>query len=332
MDDITVLLTLTSTYTMDSATSSSSARPANYVTTTLVTAVATMRSAVAPPSGITPSTVTPSMFAPSVVMSSMATASTLSTPSISAATSASSSLSVSDGTSPLPTLVDGIIKDSSKSMQLGLAVGLPLAVISVFGLAVLVFILVQKRKFLNKDAQYDDGPNYVFDWTKDDLEASKNVPRSMDLSDDATLPKRTAPQPTAREKVRDRLSKVINLRDVKDEEQRPQNFRDSILSPMFLKRFKLRNLPDNIKAQSAYVDDFPAPRNKRNLKLLPVVAAKGSPSYIVIRDYTKNLKDELTVNVGQMAHILETFSDKWCKVQLATGEKGLVPCMCLQAL
>ena len=339
MEDITVLLTLTSTYTMDSATSSTSLapkNPVNYITTTLVTAIATMRSSVTELSSIKPS---PS---PSPSTSTSASVST---------TITSASALVGHSTSPpsaLPGMIDGIVsKDSSKSVQLGLALGIPIAVISLFGLTVFIFILMQKRKLRNKNIDlYPNDPNYTFDWTKEDLEASTNPshPESFSKPSKAatvTVPKRNISQPSIKNYVKDRYSKVLNIHDIRDDisdsqVKPPQNFRDSLLSPIFLKRFKLsRNLPDNIKAQSAYVEEFSVPRDKKNLKLLPMIAKESNKeplkeTYIVIRSYEKNLKDELTVNPGSLVHILESFSDGWCRVELIDGGKGLVPFMCLQ--
>lgn len=206
---------------------------------------------------------------------------------------------------------------------------------------------MQKRKFRNKSIDlYPNDPNYIFDWTKEDLEAPKNPSHQESFSDTSeaatlTVPKRNVSQPSVKNYVKDRYSKAINIHDVRDDisdsqVKPPQNFRDSLLSPMFLKRFKLsRNLPDKIKAQSAYVEEFPVPRDKKNLKLLPMIAKESDKeplkeTYIVTRCYEKNLKDELTINLGCLVHILETFSDGWCKVELIGGGKGLVPFMCLQ--
>ena len=65
--------------------------------------------------------------------------------------------------------------------------------------------------------------------------------------------------------------------------------------------------------------------------------------YTVIRSYNKSLGDELNIEVGDKAVILEKHSDGWCKIRLVRMGKdyynhqlsldiGLVPKMCLQKI
>lgn len=65
--------------------------------------------------------------------------------------------------------------------------------------------------------------------------------------------------------------------------------------------------------------------------------------YTVIRSYNKSLGDELNIEIGDKAVILEKHSDGWCKIRLVRMGKdyynhqlsldiGLVPKMCLQKI
>ncbi|RCK63201.1 hypothetical protein Cantr_09803 [Candida viswanathii] len=145
--------------------------------------------------------------------------------------------------------------------------------------------------------------------------------------------------------------------------------RMSVMTPIFLKKFNLGKVDevdevpvkvdkDTIKPQVLRIDDegrkVPKVKNKLNLPPTITIGESGldpvrggvSPEqslYTVIRSYSKNLGDELDIEVGDKVVILEKHSDGWCKVRKirmgkeyyvhqSSQDTGLVPRMCLQKI
>ena len=114
---------------------------------------------------------------------------------------------------------------------------------------------------------------------------------------------------------------------------------------------------ETVKPQILSIPENPrknAMKPTDNLNLPPVITVGSSgldpvrggispeqSLYTVIRSYNKSLGDELNIEVGDKAVILEKHSDGWCKIRLVRMGKdyynhqlsldiGLVPKMCLQ--
>ncbi|KAI5963802.1 FUS1 [Candida pseudojiufengensis] len=132
-----------------------------------------------------------------------------------------------------------------------------------------------------------------------------------------------------------------------EEPQQPNCVKQmSMITPIFLKKFNLKNLQLNEQNPKIKPQTINIPHSQESQKLniqshftsSNYSILSNQSKYIVIKNYNKNLNDEISIEIGQKCHILEKYSDGWCKINLISKSSngnyheitGLVPRMCLQ--
>ncbi|EAZ62865.2 hypothetical protein PICST_29077 [Scheffersomyces stipitis CBS 6054] len=301
--DITILMTITSTYTLgDSETlpvstpTSSKSTSIVYKTTTLVTSVTSKRS----------STTTSSTFdhSSSLESSMFETETEDSSPISSNISNSSPSPSASNIALTLDRDVDG----SGKSTKLGLAVGLPVSIFAVFLFVALGFFLLKRKsdkKMLEYENEYYSYPpdrSPITKLAKSRIQptvsmvpenATKETQEAFDASSIySTLhstprilpgPQRRAYRNSIGNFFKDRLSKVIKVQDIRMGEENsidsrlnshPNLSRSSMfMSPVFLKRFHLgkgANKETKNDANTIQPQLVPMPYSEQTIQLGPV--------------------------------------------------------------
>ncbi|RCK63980.1 hypothetical protein Cantr_10602 [Candida viswanathii] len=415
--DSTIYLTLTSTSTMSSRTTQPTTTGDSvveyvtwvpqttlqtYVTSALVTSlssnaqaqpttITTIRSTSSSP-GATTVYVSPSSSTSSSETTSPTTTTQDITQSSSTSTTTSSARRISS-TSDVPTLstLNDIPATSStnRSTEIGLAIGIPIAIFSIFFIVLGIWYFIRSRKNKkNKTKQLSFNDSYYKSRSSDET-ITPDKPYPVVFSPGAYLKQEQEGRSMKGYEVEQgkesgiakRFSRMFPVRNkdlegggggVEGVSEGPQsNFmkRMSVMTPIFLKKFNLGKvdevdeLPvkvdkDTIKPQVLTIDDegrkVPKVKNKLNLPPTITIGESGldpvrggvSPEqslYTVIRSYSKNLGDELDIEVGDKVVILEKHSDGWCKVRKirmgkeyyvhqSSPDTGLVPRMCLQKI
>ncbi|ODV77939.1 uncharacterized protein CANTADRAFT_23055 [Suhomyces tanzawaensis NRRL Y-17324] len=314
-EDLTILLTMTSTYTI--STSLSSTPPVGITTITSIYTKQLVTLATRT------STSTQSLPSPSQSTSYLAG------PSVTASTTSNStSNTMSNTTSNVPSpLAMPEPKKVSNSLTLGLSIGIPVAIVSLFVL-VLVGLFMYKRTKSSlfspqNDKMKSENPYLQIESLKNHttLESSlDHKPQPLNLVQD---PSRSLKRQSIMYYVKDRLS-----RHFKDDDLELGSLPKAGISPMLLKKFKLRARENGLEG---YEDTGPLSRSHK-LNLVSIVSEeKPSKQCMVKRPYTKKLADELSVEVGDFAVLLAEYSDGWCRVRRGDVE-GMVPQVCLTSL
>lgn len=212
-----------------------------------------------------------------------------------------------------PTLQDF---GSSSSSKLGLAIGIPLAVITVFVLVVLGWIFFRKRMIAQtKELALSDSEQML----------------------GSELEKQQLEEPKKKPSLANRISRVFN---VSEWPASPMEFK----SPAFLRRFHLlSDRKANTDKDTKVLPKLPSMLNNINVDAqLPVsleeplrLPKRGSlekgECLVVVKPYTRRLVDELTILVGERVTLQHTDPSGWVTVQRLGGTaKGVVPLNCLQ--
>lgn len=250
-----------------------------------------------------PLTVTTPISTSSVPTSTL----TIAVSTASAATSTSdASTTTSTSTSTAPVL--SLFGDSLGSTKLGLAVGIPIAIVSLFAIIILVWYFLRK-KVNKKSSEFLTFTQYG---AEEDPKKSSFYPNE-------------SPAPLAKPGFFNRLSKMVNFSEWPTLEFK---------SPMLLRRFHLTN------EQKEQVE--------KNLPNVPINPYSNSSSladmenatdafptkdklYTVVKPYARRLADELTVCVGEKVILKKVHPDGWALVTVVDGkDEGVVPMMCLK--
>lgn len=356
--DLTIFMTLTSTYTVRSLTTSTT----HSISSDLVAGSAPLF-----------------YMEPLSSASSSTAASTSRLTSVSASNSHSDSASATQSASHLASSsassisIDGYLKNHesgmSSSLKLGLALGIPLTFITLFSIIALVWYLIKKKSDSKSILRYNDDFFEVEKRTFDD---------SSTLAENKTSallfkPKDTNIQRDISEHWKNSTEEVtlkqVPRRDIELSLTRPKSFfnrmsqvfslaendpaASSRWSPMILKKFNLHHSPAKISPQVVAKPDT----NKRLPKLPPIISTYNPPLttyttslanmenvtswkpkvYTVVMTYTKRLADELTVRQGDRVTIIKEYPDTWCLVRIISSSdkqvrekvKGMVPRNCL---
>lgn len=293
----------------------------------------------------------------------------------------SSSVASSTFSSSLPTLttnksVDNLL-GSSGSIKLGLAIGVPVSVVSILIIITLAFIYVKKsKKKPSKMVSYNNeffkvnNSNQNYDSSSSVYSGStKENPVINKTSDNEEILKQSDKRYDIRNYLKDRFSKVINVKDLESAEfdspkikspilkkfnlEKPKvtnNYNESISSWLrpkntnsFISKIEPQFLPISFKdlkkdIKSEKVKDLPQlpehdlqPRFKVPEKAEYEKEQDYGAAIKVIRDYNKRRDDEIDVTAGDKIIILKTHSDGWCKVKALLDEEkvGYIPSMCL---
>ncbi|KAG5417690.1 FUS1 [Candida metapsilosis] len=260
---------------------------------------------------------------------------------------------------------------TSNSTQVGIAVGVPIAIFAVFFIAMAVWYFLRLRKSKrNLDQNNFDSTSRNLDlvnenYSRPSWETLTEKPYPVVFSPTNYLHtdkefqvyEQQKPQKTSN--LRNQLNRLSRLWPIKDKEQEttPQAQsslfkRMSVLTPVFLKKFNLGDRSHgNKEVIKSQVLDIPTgqghvppnPGTHFNFKNDDKQdTLSGTKMYIVFKPYTKSLGDELTIRIGDKCTVLEKYSDGWCKIQLhkkngldlhsLSRETGLVPWMCLRSI
>ncbi|WPK24203.1 hypothetical protein PUMCH_001468 [Australozyma saopauloensis] len=231
--------------------------------------------------------------------------------------------------------------DVSGSTRLGLAIGIPIAVICALGIVVFGLVFFKKRRL---SAHLNNGMKAGFevcsrgkpsiigkDWKKNPENIHTYELGVSDSSKDSTATKTEPAVQKERPGLLSRLSRIITVPDS------PLELR----SPMFLRRFNLLSGERGVKSYNNG-----SSTNLSN-KVLPQVPPVGYPydssgipddmaqhqdgTYSIIKPYVKRLGDELTVCVGETVKVVKFHSDGWATVKnIASSEVGVIPVMTLK--
>ncbi|KAI3402789.2 FUS1 [Candida oxycetoniae] len=263
----------------------------------------------------------------------------------------------------------GDIKTSNSS-QVGIAIGIPIAVFVIFFIALGVWYYFRLRKSKKRLDSNKEAHSKIFSFSP--AYVTRLEPGSRSSSD--TLAEKPYPvifsptnylktakdlemyqqQNNRKPEFRDhlkRLSRVWPARNKSNEKDQDNPIARpvSMLTPVFLKKFILgkesEERPAKVRPQ---VLKIPSPHQEGDDITMqePIDLKKQDSSnqsiYIVIKHYSKNLPDEITIDIGDKCVILQKHSDGWCKIRLvghnsddevtSGGGTGLVPRMCLQKM
>ncbi|KAL6451067.1 FUS1 Nuclear fusion protein FUS1 [Candida maltosa Xu316] len=252
------------------------------------------------------------------------------------------------------------VPSTSKSTQVGLAVGIPIAIFSIFFIALGVWYFIRSRK---RKAQKEKSMNsqYYNNSNHSDETLTIQKPYPTIFSPGAYLhhqEKQVDEIPERKHGFGDRLSKLFPIRSKEVDKPQDNTFmnRVSVITPVLLKKFNLKKTEEDQNTIKPQVVTLPeksygyVPTVKSKLNLPPTISVGSNDSdntsmdqslYMVIRSYHKSLSDELDIEVGDKVIILEKHSDGWCKVKILRTAKGyfqqplttgMVPRMCLQKI
>ncbi|KAJ9096539.1 hypothetical protein QFC19_007193 [Naganishia cerealis] len=213
-------------------------------------------------------------------------------------------------------------------LKLGLSVGLPIAIISLFVVGILGWYYITRRNARKGLTLHQrDGEFITFNGSELKREDSETT-----RVHDENVSKRKSVRA-----VFDRVG-----RSIRDSALFPINGRSDKLagvSPFILRRFNLKTelekpLPKVPSAQDSLPD-----MEQAVPKLDPKTVT--STARLVQRPYNKKLFDELTIEVGDVVRLIKEHTDGWSFVQMVmpvnsrsggTNKEGMVPTMCLKAL
>ncbi|OBA22967.1 hypothetical protein METBIDRAFT_95463 [Metschnikowia bicuspidata var. bicuspidata NRRL YB-4993] len=230
------------------------------------------------------------------------------------------------------------------STRLGLAIGIPIAAVCVFGLVVFLLIYLRKRMDLTPtETLAFKLPKTTLARSTNEKHAASSIYLSSDLEQglEQTYNGRpsvpSGPDLGALQKPTflKRISRLINV------PESPLEFK----SPLFLRRFHLLSNKYDAESDERQEKELPkSPATTPDELSLGHVAETGFPErkasskrgvpelkYVVIKPYTRRLGDELTVSIGEQVSIVDHHSDGWAAVKLTeTGEVGVIPLMCVK--
>ncbi|CAK9435895.1 uncharacterized protein LODBEIA_P05280 [Lodderomyces beijingensis] len=367
-DDTTLIMTLTRTATfsnglMQAAGASPSQNPDGYISwieTTIATqsvmSIPVTYSRTQAPSSVSSSVASQPQPSTKLVSSQQTTVVSNTSTRLQASSAANSVQSATSSTYS-PHLQFGDVP-TSNSNQVGIAVGVPIAVFAVFFIALGAWYYMRIRK--SKQKQLPQFKSFTF---SDNAAASPTSSRTISAEQKQPYPVLFSPSnylKTAKDlqdyrqeqstfqRSMNRLSRMWPVRDREREmgeknqanEARGrgeegqeggvggggnggggfvQRMSASMMTPIFLKKFKLGKI----------TEEKPDSVRPQILK----INGEGSSAddqnvlnrelYIAIRSYTKKLSDELTLSVGDKCTVLEKHSDGWFKVRLVESEKSL---------
>lgn len=213
-------------------------------------------------------------------------------------------------------------------LKLGLSVGLPIAIISVFVVALLGWYYVTRRHSRNGLAIQQQEGQFI---------SVKNSTKE----DDMEVTTMVEDEGSKRKSRMDFFGRMG--RSIRDSHIFPVNGRCDKrggVSPFVLRKFNLKTelekpLPVIPSSRSIYTNSLPDMENTvPTLDPKPVSSAR-----LVVKPYNKKLFDEILVEKGDIVRVIKEHSDGWSFVQMAvptnrsnTGKEGMVPNMCLKEM
>lgn len=303
----TVILVVTTTQTVAPSSSSVDSTSTQYVFQTVVaSALPSINSASASP--------TSSSFSEFAASSTATSAS--SAPSL---TSKTTTLSLASALSSptLPVNISAYTESgtTSSNSKLGLAIGIPMAVLSLCIIAAIAWSYFHK-----KAANLSEG--FVsYGHSKEEPPTVATIAQNWSHSPQPQVSQRKAG-------LLNRLSRKINFSEWPGS---PREFK----SPLFLRRFHLLNE----KVQSSNDKPFPSLPNisTNRAESLDVIDERNTElnlvgkKFLAVQSYSKRLGDELSLCAGEKVTVKKIHADGWVTVEVGSS-LGLVPMMCLKKI
>ncbi|KAI5969721.1 FUS1 [Candida margitis] len=261
----------------------------------------------------------------------------------------------------------GDIPTTSNSTQVGIAVGVPIAIFAVFFIALGMWYFLHLRRSKRELSQDLDTFSQKLNFSNQHIsrpswETLTEKPYPVIFSPtnylltDKNLQACEEEEPKQGTNIKAQFNRSSQLWLVRDRDKESltcpeSNFfkRMSAMTPMFLKKFNISGMfQGNKKGTKSQVLDVPTTKapNYASSGFNPQLGfnhldngciSSDQNMYNVIKPYTRALDDELTIRIGDKCIVLEKFSDEWCKIQLhrksdhdSSQKVGLVPWMCLQ--
>lgn len=325
-DGVTVLLTLTSTYTLGGAPSATTPAVFTVPVRTLVAAT------------------TANLVSPTVVATSRLGSASVG-PSSGGFRALSSVASTSAGFSKpsSPVQIDGLLAPPQQSslVKLGLAVGIPLAVVAVF-VVVAVGWHFYRRSRAPKMMAYDGDffsvekpPGRPKDLEKCPDSISRQWIASQSSED--SLEPTYRPGPVAAKyhppSFLHRLSRMVFPEELPKEGSKDKLW----VSPMALKKFHLYKSPKDAVPRNPDEKRKPLPKlppfistfRPSLLENMENTVQGVSETRVASKAYTRRLGDEISLAVGDRVRVLKDHTDGWSLIRNATGNEGMVPRFCL---
>ncbi|KAF8004848.1 hypothetical protein HF325_000305 [Metschnikowia pulcherrima] len=245
-----------------------------------------------------------------ITLTSLARTSALATHSTNSASTSSVSplssvISKTTATSlTLDTAITLLISPSLlSSTRLGLAIGIPIAVVSIFGLVSV------SSMYLSSDVEQGYGQHY-----------ENRPPPIAALGQKPTFLKR--------------ISRLMNV------PESPLEFRSPVFLRRFHLN-STKNEAEVVDKQEkalpksplSHAYDASIDHTKQEYPEREIASKVKVPelTYVVTKPYARRLGDELTVCIGEKVSIVDHHSDGWATVKLAeTGDVGVIPLMCIK--
>ncbi|KAM9923743.1 hypothetical protein OXX59_004984 [Metschnikowia pulcherrima] len=231
-----------------------------------------------------------------------------------------------------------ISPSSSSSTRLGLAIGIPIAVVSIFGLVVFILIYLRKRMEKPETLAFKANKADKIPRINTEKQSVSSMYSSSDVEQGYGQHYENRPPPIAavgqKPTFLKRISRLMNV------PESPLEFR----SPVFLRRFHLsstKNEAEGVDKQEkalpksplSHAYDASVDHTKQEYPEREIASKVKVPesTYVVTKPYARRLGDELTVCIGEKVSIVDHHSDGWATVKLAeTGDVGVIPLMCIK--
>lgn len=210
-------------------------------------------------------------------------------------------------TPTLPVNVSTFSESRTSSSKLGMAIGIPMAVLSLCIVAAVAWSFYHK-----KAAQ--SGSFMTSNRKEPELVAT--IPQSWSDTPQLQIPERKSG-------LLNRLSRKINFSEWPGS---PREFK----SPLFLRRFHLLNEKNRASEPEKVLPTLPnLSLNKVDpLVEVPQMSLVGK-KFIAVKPYARRLGDELSLCAGEEVTVEKVHGDGWVSVKVGTS-LGLVPMICLK--
>lgn len=211
----------------------------------------------------------------------------------------------------LPVNVSTFSESTTSSSKLGMAIGIPMAVLSLCIVAAVAWSFYHKKAAQSGSFKTSN---------RKEPELVATIPHSWSNTPQLQIPERKSG-------LLNRLSRKINFSEWPGS---PREFK----SPLFLRRFHLLNEKDRATEPEKVLPTLP------NLSLNKVdpldVVDKKDPQmslvgkkFIAVKPYARRLGDELSLCAGEEVTVEKVHGDGWVSVKVGTS-LGLVPMICLK--
>lgn len=234
--------------------------------------------------------------------------------------SLTSDVAITSSASATATLVSSTLSNS----KLGLAIGLPIAAVAVFGFVVFGLIYIKKRMGSDNEEQLKftsktNGSHHKEQRGCDAYKGDSHDELELNFGHEQSLTYIESPPPKSN--ILKRISRLMTAPDL------PLEFK----SPIFLRRFNLMRGEDQLKDKDLPRTPTINPSQGHSLNHSSGAESDTDQIYVVTKPYARRLGDELTICIGEKVKIMSLHTDGWATVQtLQDGAIGVIPLMCIR--